>query len=151
MSSKFHINPETGSIGECKAKIKCAFADSDGSEPEHYATYEEAYVESEKLLKEEYGDFSTYKPYDNQEEILEEKLDKIWKSPHSHTKDAEDIRKTPFYLIDVDTATSIEITRISSAKGTITFWDAKSNEVQQVNQSDTVAYSDIPVSEILDN
>jgi hypothetical protein len=151
MSSKFHVNPDTGVVGQCKAQRKCAFTDSEGNEAEHYSNFEEAYAASEKMLSELYGDFTVYKSYDSLPEVvLEEKLDKIWKSSHSHVKDAEDIRKTPIYLIDTETATDTEITRVSSAKGVYSFWDAKGNEVRRAGSFDNVAYSDVPLSEILE-
>lgn len=151
MSSKFHVNPDTGVVGQCQAKHKCAFTDSDGNEATHYTNFEDAYVASEKMLSEQYGDFTVYKPYGSSPEAqLESKLDKIFESPHVHVKDAEDIRKTPIYLINTEDATSTEITRISSAKGVYTFWDAKGNEVREASSFANVTYSDVPVSEILD-
>jgi hypothetical protein len=46
--------------------------------------------------------------------------------------------------------TDTEITRISSAKGVYSFWDAKGNEVRRAGSFDNVAYSDVPLSEILE-
>lgn len=150
MSSKFHVNPDTGVVGQCQAKHKCAFTDAEGNEATHYTDFEEAYSASEKMLSEQYGDFTVYKPYGSAADELEKKLDKIWSSPHAHVKDAEEIRKTPIYLIDTEEATDTEITRISSAKGVYSFWDAKGNEVRRAGSLDNVAYSDVPLSEILD-
>lgn len=66
-------------------------------------------------------------------------------------KDAEEIRKTPIWLINRDEATATEITRISSVKGVYTFWDRNGNEVAEIDGLDNVAYSDVPLNEILDD
>lgn len=150
MSSKFHVNPDTGVVGQCQAKHKCAFTDSEGNEATHYTTFEDAYSASEKMLSEQYGDFTVYRFHGTHEDQVEKKLDKIWSSPHSHVKDAEDIRKTPIYLINTEDATATKITRISSAKGIYTFWDENSNEVREASSFASIGYSDVPLSEILD-
>lgn len=36
--AKFHINPETGNVGECKAEVQCRF----GGDSAHYSTADEA-------------------------------------------------------------------------------------------------------------
>lgn len=142
---KYHIS-KNGEPAICTAEIKCRLAE----ESDHFETYEAAYEASVARLSEEYGEFATYKPYSNPEAELEAKFDKIWESPHTHVKDAEEVRKTPIWLIDTETADTTEITRISSAKGVFTFWDKEGNEVKNVNALDNVAYSDFPLNEILD-
>lgn len=149
--TKFHVNPETGVTGPCRAVNKCAFTDDDGNPATHYSTIEEANEASEKMLSEMYGDFTVYKPYGSSPEVqLEKKLEKLWESPHVRTKDAEEIRQTPVYLINTDDATATKITRISSAKGVYTFWDENGNEVKEVKALDNVTVSDVPLNEILD-
>lgn len=54
MAKRYHINPETGDVNECKAKIKCDFA-VDGVEPKHYINKKEANLDSEKMLAEKNG------------------------------------------------------------------------------------------------
>lgn len=151
MSSKFHVNPDTGAVSPCQAKHKCAFTDSEGNEATHYDKFEDAYAASEKMLSEQYGDFTVYKPYGSSPEVeLERKLEKILESPHVRIKDAEDIRQTPIYLINTEDATATKITRISGTKGVYTFWDENSNEVREARSFDNVTYSDVPLNEILD-
>lgn len=50
--SRYHINPETGNVAPCGAKIKCAF---DMTEDEHYPTKESAARASEELLEERFS------------------------------------------------------------------------------------------------
>lgn len=59
--TKFHINPDTGEVGNCSAKIKCRFTDSNGNQPQHYFNEKEARVASEVLLSTKYSNLSTSK------------------------------------------------------------------------------------------
>lgn len=54
MAVSYHINPDTGRVNICRAKIMCDFA-VDGVPPEHYATKDDAKAGSEKMLSEQYG------------------------------------------------------------------------------------------------
>lgn len=50
--AKLHVNPETGDIGRCTAKIKCDFEDIGA---EHFDNQQEAQAASEKILKAKLG------------------------------------------------------------------------------------------------
>lgn len=61
MSQKFHVNPETGASGLCRAsKRPCPLGGSSGTE-NHYNTREEAENASQALLQDKHGTFSTNK------------------------------------------------------------------------------------------
>lgn len=47
---RYHINPTTHRINICKATVKCDFS-SNGIEPEHFSTKEEAKKHIEELEK----------------------------------------------------------------------------------------------------
>lgn len=48
--AKYHINPETGNANVCTAEIKCKFTSSEGVEPPHYGTKQDAQKASEEQL-----------------------------------------------------------------------------------------------------
>lgn len=54
MSTRYHVNPETGRANICSAKIKCDFA-VDGVEPQHYASKDDAKAGYEKDASQEFG------------------------------------------------------------------------------------------------
>lgn len=147
MTKKFHINPETGVVGECRAEKKCSF-ESDDYSSEHYDTYEEAYYASEKMLEEELSSFETYQKQASAERVIEKKMDKIYKSKLIKIEDAEDVHKTPFYLINSEDATSEKITRISRGKEGITYWSEDGNS-KVFDNFDTVIVSQKSAEEII--
>lgn len=51
---KYHVNPESGKVGQCSATIKCKFA-KDGQIPKHFDGKEEAKEAVEKVLSREFG------------------------------------------------------------------------------------------------
>lgn len=51
MTKSFHINPETGAIGECRAEKACRFGGA------HYPDYDTAADAAENLFAEQYGLF----------------------------------------------------------------------------------------------
>jgi hypothetical protein len=57
VADRYHINPETGKPGICRAEIKCRF----GAKAEHYATKEEARGAFEEVVKNSAELFSTIK------------------------------------------------------------------------------------------
>lgn len=61
--AKYHVNPETGEPGECKAEIKCRF----GSPEEHYTSAEAA----RKAFEDSQPLFPTQKREESEEEILD--------------------------------------------------------------------------------
>lgn len=61
--AKYHINPETGEPGECKAEIKCRF----GSPEEHYTSAEAA----RKAFEDSQPLFPPQKREETEEEILD--------------------------------------------------------------------------------
>lgn len=56
--SKWHVNPDTGDIGRCSAKIKCAFEDIGA---EHFESQEDALRAAERILEEKVGVFKVSK------------------------------------------------------------------------------------------
>lgn len=60
MAKRFHVNPGSGEVGECRAKVKCEF---DTPDYEHYDTKEEARAGAETKLEAEFmdtGDVSSH-------------------------------------------------------------------------------------------
>ena len=57
MAVKFHINPDTGRVGQCSAKNaeSCKFSVASGEVVAHYETREEAEMKVQKDLSEQYG------------------------------------------------------------------------------------------------
>lgn len=54
MATKYHINPETGRVNICRAKVQCDFA-VDGVEPPHFDNKADAKAGAEEMLSEEHG------------------------------------------------------------------------------------------------
>lgn len=57
--SNFHVNTETGEVGECHAKIKCRFASKENVE--HFESAGEALKKVEEVLSEKHGQFKRKK------------------------------------------------------------------------------------------
>lgn len=51
---KYHVNPESGKVGQCSATIKCKFA-KDGQIPKHFDGKDEAKKAVENVLSREFG------------------------------------------------------------------------------------------------
>lgn len=61
---KFHVNPETGEVGDCTASIRdCKY--SNGTNENHYATREEAEHAGQVVLQDKYGTFNQMKKSKN--------------------------------------------------------------------------------------
>lgn len=56
MAKKYHINPRTGGVSACGAKIKCPFGDL---KKEHYPTRQEAQATYEKRMEEDNPAYQT--------------------------------------------------------------------------------------------
>jgi len=81
--TKYHVNPETGRVNICRAKVLCDFA-VDGVAPPHYSSKEEAKAGSEQTLEEKFNP-------------LQQKLSK-----KSSTKDSSKNVETRFPKVDPD-------------------------------------------------
>ena len=51
---KYHMNPETGKVSACRAKVKCRFGGASGSE-NHFNSKEAAEKASEELMSSKHG------------------------------------------------------------------------------------------------
>lgn len=54
---KYHVNPETGRVNICRAKIRCDFT-IDNTEPPHFYKKEEAQKSAENMLEQKYNTLS---------------------------------------------------------------------------------------------
>ena len=68
--SKFHVNPESGQVGACRAaKGNCPFGGESGTE-NHYDDKQEAYNASVGMLAQRFGSFSTHSAAKRYEERI---------------------------------------------------------------------------------
>lgn len=149
--TKYHINPETGDVKPCSAKIRCAFSDAEGNEPPHYSTIEEAHSKNEENLREQYSTL----PSKSSSKTFDELENEIYDSGHVKVKDAEEVRELPVTVIRInqidETITSSLITRVSVDKDTLvrTFYDEDDKPVARYQWSDNIMISDKPLNEIV--
>lgn len=97
--ARFHINPETGVPGNCKASIgKCPFKNEDGTPATHYSTPEEArkaYEQSQEskqnVLYTRISKMPTYSPTSESSrsaELTRWAADRYWTRPNDHKEHA---------------------------------------------------------------
>ena len=66
--SKFHVNPQNGQVGSCRASAgKCPFGGPDG-EANHFGSKNEAYAASVGMLAQRFGSFTTHSAAQRYEE-----------------------------------------------------------------------------------
>lgn len=143
--TKYHISPDN-IARPCSAQNKCHYGYSD---TEHYETEQEANEQIEKILQEEYGQFTThYKKYNSTKTLMKQK-EKLYNAPEIKSKDAEECRKTPFYIVDIENVSEQKVTQINPNKNTLSFYGENQQHIGDYNRFDTLLVSEKSITEIL--
>jgi len=57
--TKYHVNPETGDVNRCTAKVACKFTNARGEEPKHFENKTDALKDAENFLEAKYSGLSS--------------------------------------------------------------------------------------------
>lgn len=100
--TKYHVNPETGRVNICRAKIRCDFT-VDGTEPPHFFKKETAQKSAENMLEQKYAASLKAKKKKEEGKVhMTDLLDKNHLNGHFTDEDYQKARK--------DLQSSIELT-----------------------------------------